>query len=51
MQLKAEAEKKAREVAIQKKKKKDEEENEGLSKDLEKMEEDEKLLQGLDQLE
>ena len=51
MQLKAEAEQKAREVAMQKKIKKDKMENEGLSKDLQKMEEDEKLLQGLDQLE
>ena len=33
---------------MQKKIKKDKEENENLSKDLQKMEEDENLLQGLD---
>lgn len=51
MQLKAEAEQKAREVALQKKKKKEQDENEDLSKGLEKLAEDEKLLEGLDRLE
>ena len=51
MKVNHDAQQKAKEISVQKMKKKEAEENEDLSKGLEKLAEDEKLLQGLDQLE